>query len=92
MVFSALMFLLGSSLYVKVKASKSLFAGFIQVLVVTFKNRSLAFPPKNSYECYHQSQDSKLVAPTDKLRFVNKACIIKNSEKDINPDGSASNP
>ncbi|KAF8400827.1 hypothetical protein HHK36_014129 [Tetracentron sinense] len=92
MVFSALMFLMGSSLYVKVKASKSLLVGFIQVIVVAFKNRSLAFPPNNSDEYYHHSQDSKLIAPTHKLRFLSKACIIRNPEKDINTDGSASNP
>lgn len=26
------------------------------------------------------------------IRFLNKACIIRNSEKDLNPDGSASRP
>ncbi|KAF8407075.1 hypothetical protein HHK36_006200 [Tetracentron sinense] len=53
MVFSTLMFLLGSSLYIKVKARKSLFTGFIQVLVVAFKSRILAFPPNHSDEFYH---------------------------------------
>ncbi|XP_057968998.1 protein NRT1/ PTR FAMILY 1.2-like [Malania oleifera] len=90
MVFSTLMFLLGSSLYVKVKADKSLISGFIQVFVAAFKNRKLSFPSKNSD--FHHGEELKLTAPTDKLRFLNKACIIRNPEKDLNPDGSASNP
>ncbi|KAF8393393.1 hypothetical protein HHK36_021636 [Tetracentron sinense] len=92
MVFSALMFLLGSSLYIKVKANKSLFTEFSQVLVVAFKNRSLAFPTNDSDGCYHYSQDSNIVSPTNNLRFLNKACILRNPERDLNPDMSASNP
>ncbi|XVE88868.1 hypothetical protein DITRI_Ditri19aG0103300 [Diplodiscus trichospermus] len=92
MVLSALVFFLASSLYLKQKASKSLLTGFVQVIVVAFKNRNLTFPLPNSTGSYHHKRDSKIVAPTDKLRFLNKACIIKNPEQDIAPDGSALNP
>ncbi|KAF8407074.1 hypothetical protein HHK36_006199 [Tetracentron sinense] len=84
MFLSAILFLLGSSFYVKMKANKSLFTGFAQVLAVALKNKHLALPAKNSDEWYHH-KDSKLVAPTDKLRFLNKACIIRNPDnKDLN--------
>ncbi|CAL5440581.1 unnamed protein product [Camellia sinensis] len=88
MVFSALMFLLGSSLYIKVVASESLFTSFVQVLVAARKNR------KNRYsdDFYHKSQEPKFCAPTENLRCLNKACIITDPERDLNPDGSASNP
>ncbi|KAF8400828.1 hypothetical protein HHK36_014130 [Tetracentron sinense] len=92
MFLSALLFFLASPFYVKMKASKSLFNGFAQVIVVTYKNRSLSFPSQNTTGIYHHKKGSDLVAPTNKLRFLNKACIIRNPEKDINPDGSASDP
>ncbi|KAA8525274.1 hypothetical protein F0562_007129 [Nyssa sinensis] len=92
MVFSVLMFLLGSSLYIKVKASKSLFTGFIQVLVVALKNRNINLPSRKYNNCYHQSHELKLLVPTKNLRCLNKACIIRDHDKDLNPDGSASSP
>lgn len=92
MLLSALVFFFASPLYLKLKASKSLPTGFVQVLVVAYKNRNLTFPLPNSSGSYHHKRDSKIVAPTDKLRFLNKACIIKNAEQDIALDGSASNP
>lgn len=92
MFFAALLFFLASPFYIKQKASRSLLTGFVQVLVVAYKNRKLAFPPRNTDGWYHYSKDSKLVVPTDRLRFLNKACIIRSPERDINSDGLASNP
>ncbi|KAG6788962.1 hypothetical protein POTOM_005040 [Populus tomentosa] len=92
MFLSALLFFFASPFYVKQKPSKSLFTGFIQVPVVAYKNRKLAFPPRDSDGWYHHKRDSKFIAPTTKLRFLNKACIIRNPEQDIASDGSASNP
>lgn len=90
MFLSTLMFFLISSRYVKQKPHSSLLTGFVQVLFVAYKNRNLSFPPKDSTCMYHHKKDSPLVAPTDKLRFLNKACIIKDREQDIASDGSAS--
>ncbi|KAK6941497.1 Proton-dependent oligopeptide transporter family [Dillenia turbinata] len=92
MFLSTVFFLLGAPLYVKVKANKSLFTGFAQVIAASFKNKHLALPPKNSDGWYHHTKGSKLVVPTERLRFLNKACIIKNSESDLNSDGSAKEP
>ncbi|GMP51936.1 hypothetical protein CsSME_00017964 [Camellia sinensis var. sinensis] len=72
MAFSALIFLLGSVFYVKVRASKSLFSGFAQVLVVAFKNRNIDLPPSPCDDCYYQGDKSKLLAPTNSLRY----CMI----------------
>ncbi|XP_052726415.1 protein NRT1/ PTR FAMILY 1.2 isoform X2 [Vigna angularis] len=92
MLLSTIFFLLASPLYVKNKVKSSLFTGFAQVITVAFKNRKLSLPPTNSPELYHHKKDSDLVVPTDKLSFLNKACVIKNPELDIASDGSASNP
>ncbi|THG09492.1 hypothetical protein TEA_000137 [Camellia sinensis var. sinensis] len=92
MAFSALIFLLGSVFYIKVRASKSMFSGFAQVLVVAFKNKNIDLPPSPCDDCYYQGDESKLLAPTNNLRCLNKACIITNPQRDLNPDGSASDP
>ncbi|KAJ7951745.1 Protein NRT1/ PTR FAMILY 1.2 [Quillaja saponaria] len=91
---ATIFFFIASALYVKAKASSSLLTGFAQVLVAAFKNRKLTLPPQNSdgIGVYHHQKDSKLHAPTDKIRFLNKANVIKNPELDIAPDGSVSNP
>lgn len=92
MFLSVAMFLLGSSLYVKVKPNRSLFTGFVQVISAAWKNRHLALPPTISDGiCYYRGDSINLLVPSDKLRFLNKACIIKNPEKDLDADGFAIN-
>ncbi|CAJ2661218.1 unnamed protein product [Trifolium pratense] len=94
MFLSTLFFFLSSPLYVKNAKRTSLFTGFAQVTVAAYKNRKLSLPPKNSVEFYHhnKSSDHDLVVPTDRLRFLNKACVIRDHEQDIAPDGTAINP
>ncbi|GMY38363.1 protein NRT1/ PTR FAMILY 1.2-like [Fagus crenata] len=89
MIISTLIFLAGRSLYVKVKPSKSLFTGFALVVVVAFKNRKLSLPQSNSDQYCH-SHDSNFLVPTDNLRCLNKACMIRDRERDLNTDESAS--
>ncbi|OIW03808.1 hypothetical protein TanjilG_30084 [Lupinus angustifolius] len=91
MFLSTFLFFLVSQRYVKQKPHKSILTGFAKVIVVAYKNRKLSFPPKDLDGIYHHDKDSNLVAPTDKLRFLNKACIIKGREQDIAQDGPASN-
>ncbi|KAK9281427.1 hypothetical protein L1049_004329 [Liquidambar formosana] len=71
MFLSAFLFFFASPLYVKHKVGKSLFAGFVQVIVVAYKNRKLAFPPRNSKGWYHHT-GPELVMPTDKLSFLQR--------------------
>ncbi|KAL7619116.1 hypothetical protein Lser_V15G01863 [Lactuca serriola] len=79
MVCSALMFLLGSSLYVKVKVGESPFSEFIQVLVVAFKSRKISL---SHDDCYNHSHGMDRVELTENIRFLNKACVIKDSKTD----------
>ncbi|KAL3498459.1 hypothetical protein ACH5RR_041191 [Cinchona calisaya] len=39
-----------------------------------------------------QKKGSKLVCPTSKLRFLNKACFIRDPQQDLALDGTAMNP
>ncbi|XP_073138387.1 protein NRT1/ PTR FAMILY 1.2-like [Henckelia pumila] len=79
MFCSTLVFLLASSLYIKHKSNKSLFTGLLEVIVVAYKNRKLNFPLDYS-SGYHREEASAYASPTDRLRFLNKACIIKNPQ------------
>ncbi|CAK7353260.1 unnamed protein product [Dovyalis caffra] len=92
MSLSTLTFFLASPIYIKSEAKASWLAGFARVLVVSFRNRSIKLSSKATDEVYHHRKGSKLVVPTEKLRFLNKACVIKNPEEDLTPDGRASNP
>lgn len=91
MFFSVSAFLLGSSMYIKVSASESLFTGFFQVLVAAVRKRNIDLPV-NRANYYHQSPESESQALTSSFRCLNKACMIEDPERDINPDGFASNP
>ncbi|KAJ4718090.1 protein NRT1/ PTR FAMILY 1.2-like [Melia azedarach] len=55
-------------------------------------NRKLPLPSPDARGCYHHEKGSLLVVPTDKLRWLNKACIIRNPELDLAMDGSALDP
>lgn len=92
MLFSAITILLGSSFYVHVEPSKCVFTGLVQALVAAFRKRRINLPPVIHDDMYYQDADTKHYVPTNSLRCLNRACVIKNPEEDLNPDGSASNP
>ncbi|XP_047316974.1 protein NRT1/ PTR FAMILY 1.2-like [Impatiens glandulifera] len=91
MFLSALLFFLASPFYIKQKPNKSLFTGLAQVIVAAYKNRKLAFPPEDSEGWYHHGKGVTPMKLTKKLRFLNKACIIRRPEE-IKPDGSSLHP
>ncbi|XP_014502523.1 protein NRT1/ PTR FAMILY 1.2 [Vigna radiata var. radiata] len=91
MFISAVSFILGSPFYAKAKPGHSLLTSFVQVAVVSVKNRKLSLPESN-FDQYYQDCDSELAVPTDSLRCLNKACMIKTPETLSNPDGSVSDP
>ncbi|KAE8684545.1 putative peptide/nitrate transporter [Hibiscus syriacus] len=83
---------LGSPLYIKLNPNKSLFISFAKVMKAAWNNRDLALPPTESGGAiWYFHKGSNLIAPTEKLRFLNKACMIRNSE-DKGMDGRAVNP
>ncbi|GMH03691.1 hypothetical protein Nepgr_005530 [Nepenthes gracilis] len=92
MFLSALLFLVASPFYIRSKPRKSLFTSFAQVAVAACRNRELSLLPQNSRVLYHHKKDSTMVTPSNKLRFLNKACIIRDPEQDIDPHGLAKQP
>ncbi|CAN4096342.1 unnamed protein product [Withania somnifera] len=93
MLLATIAFVLGSALFIRINANKSLFTNFVQVAVVAWKNKRLALPPMDSNGWYHHEKGSRIAFPTHKLRLLNKACIIRNPEKDLDSNsGTSSNP
>ncbi|KAL9440218.1 hypothetical protein AB3S75_018972 [Citrus x aurantiifolia] len=92
MLLSALSFFLASPFYVKSKANTSLLPGLTQVLVASFKNRRTKLTTQATEEMYHHGKGSMRLMPSENLRFLNKACMVKHPEQDLTPDGRASNP
>ncbi|GMH15980.1 hypothetical protein Nepgr_017821 [Nepenthes gracilis] len=92
MLLSALIFLMASPLYIRMKPRKSLLTSFAQVAVAACRNRGLAAVPRDSNVQYHHAKDSTITTPSNKLRFLNKACIIRDPEQDIGLHESAKNP
>ncbi|CAK9166098.1 unnamed protein product [Ilex paraguariensis] len=92
MFLAALSFFLASPFYVKLKAEMNLLTGFAQVIVAAYRNRHLLLSSRRTDMLYHHKKRSMLVVPTDKLRFLNKACTIRDPEQDLTPDGRASDP
>ncbi|KAL3500559.1 hypothetical protein ACH5RR_039652 [Cinchona calisaya] len=92
MFLAALSFFIASPFYVKVKAKASLFTELMQVIVASYKNRSFKLSSDTTNMLYHHKKGSKLLVPSEKLRFLNKACIIRYPQQDLTPDGRATNP
>ncbi|XP_076908546.1 protein NRT1/ PTR FAMILY 1.2-like [Bidens hawaiensis] len=86
---AALVFVLGSPLYVKVKVNESPFSGFGQVLINAFRNRKIHLLPA---KCYNHSNDMDRLEPTDNLRFLNKACVVRDASIGSSSPNSCSDP
>ncbi|XP_050230860.1 protein NRT1/ PTR FAMILY 1.2-like [Mercurialis annua] len=92
MTISAISFFLASPIYVKSRPEASLFTKFAQVFAAAYKNRGVLLSSRATDEEYFSRKGASLLAPSHKLRFLNKACIIENPEEDLTPDGRASDP
>ncbi|KAH8482614.1 hypothetical protein H0E87_029895 [Populus deltoides] len=92
MILSTLSFFLASPIYVKPKAKASWLIGFARVLVASFRKRRIELSSLDTDELYHHRKGSALVVPSERIRFLNKACVVKNPEEDLMPDGRASDP
>ncbi|XP_055810253.1 protein NRT1/ PTR FAMILY 1.2-like [Solanum dulcamara] len=92
MFLSVSMFLIGSPLYIKVKAKESLFIGLFQAVVAAFRKRNTRLPLTDCDDFYHWPLESEVLTPSNDFRCLNRACMIQDPQRDLNADGSASNP
>uniref|UniRef100_A0A7N0SWP7 Uncharacterized protein n=1 Tax=Kalanchoe fedtschenkoi TaxID=63787 RepID=A0A7N0SWP7_KALFE len=91
---AVLVFFVASSFYVKHSASRSVLVDFAQVIVASFRKRKLPLLLASAGDqCYHCEKGSECLAPTDKLRFLNKACVLTSNEQEVAVShGSALDP
>ncbi|XAR69301.1 hypothetical protein NMG60_11000836 [Bertholletia excelsa] len=92
MFLATLSFFLASPFYVKLMANSGLIRGLVQVVVASVRNRHISLSSQGEDVLYHSKRGSMLQLPSEKLRFLNKACIIQDPLHDLTPDGMASNP
>ncbi|CAJ2664482.1 unnamed protein product [Trifolium pratense] len=96
MLFSCVVYFMGSKYYVKVQASGSPVTNIVQVINVAIKKRKLNLQEDEdslvtlfSYISPHSINSN--LRRTPQFRFLDKAAIITPQDS-INPDGSASDP
>ncbi|KAK9683749.1 hypothetical protein RND81_10G162000 [Saponaria officinalis] len=93
MLISAVSFFLASSFYVKLKPMASALTRSAQVVVATWRNRHYELSsPINTEHVYHVAKGSVIEAPTEKLRFLNKACIVNDRTLGLTADEMALDP
>ncbi|KAG8055333.1 hypothetical protein GUJ93_ZPchr0001g31265 [Zizania palustris] len=93
MLTALTLLLVGSPFYLKAEADKSVLVGLVQVLVASYRNRREPLPPETAdASCFHNRAGSRPRIPTNRLRYLNRACVLGNPVKELNPDGSASDP
>ncbi|KAJ8450479.1 hypothetical protein Cgig2_002164 [Carnegiea gigantea] len=93
MFLSVISFFLASSFYVKAEPKSSLFTGFAQVIVASWRNRHSKFSTQQRSErLYHVAKGSTFEKPSEKLRFLNKACLVKDPKLELTLEGAAVNP
>ncbi|KAL8107179.1 hypothetical protein AgCh_023840 [Apium graveolens] len=86
MLLGAILFFSASSQYVRGNDKSSLITGFFQVIVASYRNRHFSTAYNTNY-VYHHKKESALLVPSDKLRFLNKACIVVDPEKSLTANG-----
>ncbi|RDX92147.1 Protein NRT1/ PTR FAMILY 1.2, partial [Mucuna pruriens] len=91
MFMSMVSFFLPSSFYVKLEVKGNVISNCARVVVASCKNKHLSLPPHVSDGMYYCEKYSAMHMPSDKLRFLNKACLIKNPLQDLTQDGRAKN-
>ncbi|KAL1829372.1 hypothetical protein ACET3Z_007784 [Daucus carota] len=77
MFVTVLSFFLASPFYIKVKSEANFLISFAQVAVATYRNRNTSLLSESTSMAYHHQKGSALIAPSDYLRFLNKACTIR---------------
>ncbi|WOG85657.1 hypothetical protein DCAR_0104848 [Daucus carota subsp. sativus] len=91
MLSGAMLFFSASSIYIRVKDRSSLFTSFFQVIVASYRNRHFISASEEN-NVYHHKKESALVVPSEKLRFLNKACIVGDPERYLTANGDILDP
>ncbi|KAF2910635.1 protein NRT1/ PTR FAMILY 1.2 [Oryza sativa Japonica Group] len=69
--------LAASPFYVKMKPQRSIWISLLQVVVVSLKNHHLVLPKTYQSAQFHNASGLRELVPSEKMRFLNKACILR---------------
>lgn len=47
------------------------------MIAAAYTNRHVDLPSDTAYVLFHHKEDSKRIVPSEKPRFLNKACLVK---------------
>ncbi|KAK1367781.1 Proton-dependent oligopeptide transporter family [Heracleum sosnowskyi] len=86
MLFGAVSYFSASSSYVRSKDRSTFITSFFQVIIASYKNRHFTSATLHNI-VYHRQKDSAFVVPSEKLRFLNNACIVRDRERYCNANG-----
>ncbi|XP_066379730.1 protein NRT1/ PTR FAMILY 1.1-like isoform X2 [Miscanthus floridulus] len=65
----------------------------LMVLVASYKNRHEPLPPETAdSSSFYNKAGCKPRTPTNKLRYLNRACVLRNPGKEVSPEGAACDP
>ncbi|CAN7068570.1 unnamed protein product [Brassica rapa subsp. trilocularis] len=92
MALSVAMFFVASPFYVKFKCGPSLVSGLFQVLVAAFRNQHVDLASEEHVISYHHETGPSFSIPSQKLRYLNKACATSNPRQDLTLTGNSQNP
>jgi solute carrier family 15 (peptide/histidine transporter), member 3/4 len=94
MVTALVLFLVGSTFYLKEPADRSVIVGLVQVLVASYKNRHEPLPPDTADSSFfYNKPGSKARTPTKMIRYLNRACVLANQgNKELTPDCAPCDP
>ncbi|KAH9614953.1 hypothetical protein KSS87_021981 [Heliosperma pusillum] len=92
-LLAAILFVAGSRMYRKFPPQGSPFISIARVFVAAFRNAKNKKSVLDGEDCYlHETEESKLAygAPSNSLRFLNKAAMIKCNDDNHEVQGSSS--
>ncbi|KAJ4883013.1 Protein NRT1/ PTR FAMILY 1.3 [Raphanus sativus] len=92
MTISVALFFAASPYYVKFKCEPGLVSGLVQVLVAAFRNRHVDLSSEEHVVSYHQETGSSFSTPSQKLRYLNKACATSNPKQDLTVTRNSRSP
>ncbi|RCV38071.1 hypothetical protein SETIT_8G112400v2 [Setaria italica] len=77
MAFATFLNIVTFPLYIKVKPQKSIWLSLVQVIFVATRNRHIQLPEAGNGLQYHNTGGLEAVVPSRKMRFLNKACLLR---------------
>ncbi|XP_073300981.1 protein NRT1/ PTR FAMILY 1.2-like [Primulina huaijiensis] len=90
MLLAVFVFFSASSWYIKPDYKTSLLKNLVKVVVASYRNRHLKLSDRTDV-LYHHNNGSSNIPPSRKLRFLNKACIVKDPQCDTTANEMATN-